>query len=100
MKYALLAIGVVSSTIVGAVAYDVYDDRRHSIEVLDGTPLLAEAYPLGYGEKQNRAIAMLDRSRPRVLRIRYGKDYMAIRVRTESGLEGWVIYGPSVEVME
>jgi len=99
MKYAILSIGLLAALIAGGAGYDIYDDGAPSIEVLAATPLLAEAHPQNYGETQNDVVATLaEGARPTVLRIRYGKDYMAIRVRTDSNVEGWVIFGPTIRV--
>ncbi len=99
MKYVLLSVAVFAAVIAGVIGYDIYSDRSYSVEILAPTPLLAEAHPQNYGETQNRVLATLaPGSRIIVLRIRYGKDFMAIRVRTDSDLDGWIIFGPTIEI--
>jgi hypothetical protein len=99
MKYALLSAALLATAIAGLTAHDIHNDRSHSVEVLAPTVLVAEARPQNYGETHNRVLTTLaPGSQITVLRIRYEKDFMAIRIRTDSDLKGWVIFGPTIEV--
>ncbi len=51
----------------------------------------------GRGEPTAVAVA---RGRLPVLRVRYGKDFMALRVRNHDGVYGWIDVGRSLSVSQ
>lgn len=77
---------------------DIITDRSYKVAVVKAAPLYSLP-PYEY-PKANPLIATLQAGQPiRVLRMRYGKDFQAFRVETESGIEGWVIGGEGVQVV-
>jgi hypothetical protein len=86
--FALLA----TTSVVGSWLWiqDVISDRRTSIEIVRRVPLFADLpdSPRPVSAQQGT----LEPGQPvRVLRIRYGKDYRAIRVETSRGQTGWLL---------
>jgi len=83
---------ILAFVVVGFVVRDVLADRKLQIRVISNTPLLAERPVSLQSESSIRVIGTL---RPgdsvRVLRVRYAKELMAIRVESKQGL-GWIVY--------
>jgi hypothetical protein len=81
-----LAVIVVA---VGWFLWDIVKDRNKTINILKVIPLYKEWEPLNGQEVVSSAEPG---EKLKVLRIRYGKDYMAIKVGKENGLIGWAFY--------
>lgn len=91
-----LPLGVATAMVVA----DVGGDRAHTVQILAPVPLLEVSRPLGYPNSPNRVIETLQPGAAvKVLRISYGKDYMAVRVQSETGATGSVISGPGIRVL-
>lgn len=93
--FALLFIVFMGAVIWGG---DVLGDRQYQANVIGAAPLYSlppHEYP-----SANPLISTL---RPgenlRVLRVRYGKDFEALKVETEGGHVGWVIGGEGIKVV-
>jgi hypothetical protein len=70
------------------VAFDIYKDRQHKIKIIGWTDLQTKPSTSDY-----EIIKKLPpNSQVKVLRIIYGKDYMAIKVETADGQKGWIIF--------
>ena len=80
--------------IVGALAYDTYRDRQHTVIIAEGVRVFENGNSRGYDRKDVVSILKRD-EHVRVLRIWYGKDYEAIRIELSDGRTGYLISGES-----
>ena len=97
-KRLAISVAVVAAAVAGLWAADVAVDRRYVVAVVGPEPLLALP-PHEYPEV-NPALRTLSPGEPiRVLRVRYGKDFEAMKVETGTGQVGWVLGGGGVQVL-
>jgi hypothetical protein len=86
--------------ILGTVVWvgDVLGDRQYRADVIGTAPLYSlppHKYP-----GSNPLISTLRRGEQlRALRVRYSKDFEALKVETEGGHVGWVIGGEGIKVV-
>jgi hypothetical protein len=90
MKWGALVIGVITLIILGLWVLDIASDRSNKLEVLEPITLLKEA-PQDYPEKNSEVGMILPGETLEVLRMGYGKDFRAWRVKGSKGQEGWFI---------
>ena len=96
-KVAAIVI-VVSAIAATLLVIDVLGDRKYKVAVEGPSPLYALP-PYEY-PKSNPVLFTLPVGAPlRVLRVRYGKDFQALRVETLEGQAGWVVNGDGVKVL-
>jgi hypothetical protein len=69
---------------------DVTSDRKYSLEVLTPITLLRDA-PQDYPKTNIEVEQILPGEKVDVLRMGYGKDFRAWRVKGSKGQEGWFI---------
>src|SRR5687767_7927933 len=75
---------------------DIWSDRQVQISILKPVALFSDHDIAAYGS-EDQAIATVEQgTKVKVLKIIYGKDYMAFRIRTELGQEGWILYRSDV----
>lgn len=99
MKKVIIVIALVVIIVVSAVEYDTYRDRQHRVQIVGVAKLLKEPCPLQYPEQKNVVVRLLGREDSvKVLRINYGKDFMAIKVSTPDGTLGYLIHDESIQV--
>jgi len=95
-----ILIAVVALPIVGITAYvgyDILQDRQHIVVTEEPVPAYADWQP--YPTKEMKPLFMLPaKTDTKVRRIRYGKDYMAIKVQSEKGQMGWIFYGKTIKI--
>jgi len=90
---ATLALVLAAAAVVVGLVADTQNDQKSKVRITNDTELLAHPRPR---HESNQVVGRLARDQAvRVRRIRYGKDFMAVKVRTESGTEGWLIFGES-----
>ena len=93
----IIAVAVIVIAVGALWGGDILLDRAYRISIVESAPLYSlppHQYP-----KTNPVLATLAPGTPvQVLRLRYGKDFQAFRVKTNTGLVGWVIGGSSVKV--
>lgn len=94
MKMMIKKLTIASTILIILIAaiwiYDVVSDRKREIAVLKPMALLEKApqdYPVSNRESGN----ILAGEHVMVLRIGYGKDFRAWKVRGSVGQEGWFI---------
>lgn len=88
-----VAVLIVTGAILAAVVADIRNDQKTRLRITGETQLLAHPRPQNQG---NQVVGRVARDEAvQVRRIRYGKDFMAIKVRTTHGDEGWLILGES-----
>ena len=86
--------GVLVLAVMGAVAYDTHLDRQHTVTFAGPVRVFVDDFPHDY--ERTDVIATLDRNdHATVLRIWYGKDYQAIKIRLADGRTGYLISGES-----
>ena len=94
MKKMIKKLTIVSIVLIILVAalwiYDVVSDREHEISVLKPMTLLEKA-PQDYPVSNRESGKILVGEHVIVLRVGYGKDFRAWKVRGSVGQEGWFI---------
>ncbi len=89
--FAVALIGVV----VGSVFYDRHEDRLYRISIKGDTPVMLQPYS-GGAVDGNQIIEVLHPGDVvKVLDLRYGKGYLAFKVRLVDGKQGYLISGSS-----
>lgn len=90
MKKFIMIFLLLGACLLSYYFYDVYKDRSKAIKILKQTNLhaswdnlLSDTTSIGKVEP-NEIIT--------VFRIRYGKEYMAIKVEKKDGTIGWLLY--------
>lgn len=87
---------MIGSSLLAWLAWDIHLDRSKEVRILKTTALYESWESLG---GQESASTVEPGENLKIERIRYGKDYMAIKVAKDNGLSGWLIYSSdSVEV--
>ena len=94
-KVWIILISVVAILLImigGLVGYDIYKDRQNIVVTEESVPAYADWEP--YPTKLQKPVFTLPpQAILNVKRIRYGKDYMAVRVETQEGQSGWIFSG-------
>lgn len=96
LKFILSAIvvTVVCAGILGLCvwSWDVYSDRRHTVEVVKPTPFF-DPDPSDQCDGAISAGTLQPNPGLKVLRIRYRKECMVVEVRTASGKRVYLVSG-------
>ncbi len=79
-----------AATLVALLLYDLISDRRNELEVMKPIMLL-EKPPQDYPKENGKIGKIQIGEKIKVLRIAYGKDFRAWKVRNSIGQEGWFI---------
>ncbi|MNL29805.1 hypothetical protein D3C87_1515040 [compost metagenome] len=88
-KYLCVGVLLICSGILGLFAWDIWEDRSQSVSIIQQTALYDD---WEFGDRQ-KSIGKVERGENlKVLRIRYGKDFMAIKVERNDGSVGWIIW--------
>lgn len=90
MIWVVLPIIVVAALVLGLWWNDVASDRNYKLEVLAPITLLKDA-PQNYPKTNTEVGQVLPGETVEVLRMGYGKDFRAWRVKGSKGQEGWFI---------
>ncbi|WP_413942740.1 hypothetical protein [Bdellovibrio sp. HCB-162] len=91
----ILAV-VILGVSLASYLWDVKQDRSKTIKILKTTPLYGEWEPIN-----GNAIGNVEPGETlKVLRIRYAKDHMAVKVERSNGSTGWLILDSSVEISQ
>jgi len=95
MKIWAILILVLALAVIGTAAcigYDIFRDRQHTVLTDGSVPAYTDWQP--YPTKEMKPIFMLPpKTSSKVKRIRYGKDYMAIKVESQNSQVGWIFSG-------
>ena len=89
LKKNLIGLLVIVVLVAGPIAFDMYKDRQNSIVIKGPVSVYDNWEPYPKDQKEKFILTVGDAVT--VKRIRYGKDYMAIRVETHDGKSGWVV---------
>ena len=72
-------------------AYDIISDQMHKLTIIGKTYVYKYETPYFYHNANNPIITVINRhDKVRVMRIIYEKDCMAIKVKLENHIQGWV----------
>lgn len=77
----------------------MYRDRQHKIIVKELVPVYTDWEPYPFKDQKPEFI-LTKQDTVKVKRIRYGKDYMAVRIETRDGKSGWVLPDENCLVVE
>lgn len=94
------AFALLFVVLMGAVMWggDVLGDRQYRADVIGPAPLYSLP-PHEYPASNPLVSTLRPGEHLRVLRVRYGKDFEALKVETEDGHVGWVIGGEGINVV-
>jgi hypothetical protein len=96
LKYivsALVLVFVVAGVITLCVwSWDVYSDRRHTVEVFEPTPFF-DPDPRDQCDRAISAGTLQPNRGLKVMRIKYRKECMVVEVRTASGRAVYLVAG-------
>lgn len=90
IKIIIIIFSMLASLIVALWISDVISDRRIEIEILKPISLLEKA-PQSYPKENKETGKIQIGEKIKVLRMGYGKDFRAWKVRGSMGQEGWFI---------
>ena len=96
-KIGIVVGALVALTVSLLVAVDVVGDRGTKVSITGNVPVYPEwdadpRYQSAVGE-------VGPSTSTKVLRVRYGKDFQAIKLRTDAGQTGWVFGGANVRLV-
>jgi hypothetical protein len=91
----LFVLGLI---LVGCFVFDVQRDKKKSVRIVKPLPVFNN---WKRSKDQQKISDVSPGENLKVARIRYGKDYMAIKVEREDRSNGWLIYQRgSIELVE
>lgn len=94
MKKLITLLVMLTVAILGWYLWDLNADRSKTIKILKPTSLREE-----WESVSSHAIGNVEPGEKlKVLRIRYAKDHMAVKVERADGSTGWIIPDDSVEM--
>ena len=79
--------------VFGPQAFDAYRDRQHRLVADKPLTVYRTAEPPWVDHRNLQIAIAAERDTLPVTRIRYGKDYMVVRVRLPDGQQGYVFSG-------
>ena len=89
MTKAILLLVVIVLIPISFWGIDVLNDRKAKVEIVNEV----EAYEnWDLHSSGNALFKIAPGEKVKVLRVRYGKDFMSAKVRNNLGNEGWVYY--------
>jgi hypothetical protein len=90
IKKRIIVCSLFVAILVALWLRDIISDRRHELEIMKPITLLGKA-PQD-NPKENKEVGKIQmREKANVLRMGYGKDFRAWKVRGSMGQEGWFI---------
>ncbi|MEA3491968.1 MAG: hypothetical protein U9R27_08735 [Campylobacterota bacterium] len=97
MKKVIIAISLTAILIFCLVWLDIQNDKEN-ILIVKKTSYAFDDWECGYRCTQTK-FKVFEDERYNVERIRYGKDFMAIQIKSKNDILGWVILDESYEVI-
>ena len=94
----LAVTGLLGLTGSGLWRADIWHDRQVTVSILKPVALFPDRSIAAYGSEDQAIATIQPGVEVKVLRIIYGKDYMAFRVRSALDQEGWILYGENIQV--
>ena len=77
---------------------DVNNDQKHKIEIEQSIGLYNSPEEAAYSGSPIDTVEKNEKVK--VKRIKYGKDYMAVKIEKSNGSVGWVVVGNGVKVLK
>ncbi|BAF71435.1 hypothetical protein [Sulfurovum sp. NBC37-1] len=96
MKILLSSIIIVFILTYGVVWFDTQQDRENILRVKKDS-IAFEDWKCGY-LCNTPIFKVYDGEKYNVLRIRYGKGFMAFKIKSKNGLTGWTILDGQYEI--
>ncbi|MFO6423574.1 hypothetical protein [Motilimonas sp. KMU-193] len=98
MKLSIGVIFIGLLFVVGIWLLDIANDRGKEVKILESVEAFND-WECGYQNQSgcNVVFEVNPNSTFKVKRIRYGKDFMAVKI-SQDGSSGWVLSGKSVHV--
>ena len=88
----IIAVALPILGVLSFIGYDIIQDRQNYLFTEGAVPAYTDWTP--YPSKETKPKFVIPpKSSPKVKRIRYGKDYMAVKVETKDGKVGWIFCG-------
>lgn len=97
MKKVIIAIGLTAILIFGLIWLDIQNDKEN-ILIVTKTSQAFDDWECGYKCTEMK-FQVFENERYNVERIRYGKDFMAIQVKSKNDIFGWVILDGNYKVV-
>ena len=99
MLRGILALLVAGCAMAAPFALDIYRDRQHRMVIRGPVTVYHSATPQWLDPGNAVVATVSENNAVRVRRIRYEKDYVAVRVQLDRGLEGHVFAGDDFELV-
>ena len=99
MKLSIGVVFIITLVILGVWQADIANDKEKKVKITK--PVLAyDNWECGYQNQPNCKVVfeVVTESEYDVQRIRYGKDFMAIKIM-QKGLRGWVFSDKEVQIV-
>jgi len=90
MKKTIISFSIIAAIVAALWIQDIIVDRRIELEIRSQITLL-EKPPQSYPNENSNVGIIQTGEKVKVLRMGYGKDFRAWKVRGTSGQEGWFI---------
>ncbi len=90
IKKIIIVLSLFVAILVALLLYGLISDRRNELEVMKPITLLEKA-PQDYPKKNKKVGEIQIGEKIKVLRMGYGKDFRAWKVRNSMGEEGWFV---------
>ncbi len=98
LSLVMITIILLVSILLGVYFWDIHRDKKKILNIVKPIPIFDDWKK---SEKQNKIAEIHPGEKVKVSRIRYGKNYMAIKVLREDLTKGWLIYQKgSVEILD
>ena len=97
----VLVLPLLLGVVVGLlILSDVYRDRSLRATITKEVPMYAE-WDVVAAPTSSRTVGKIGPTGGQpVLRVRFGKDFMAVQVRNAAGKDGWILGGDDVRVAQ
>jgi len=95
----LVALVIIAFAVAAPFALDVINDRQDRVVVTDILEVYATSEPPGRDHSHLVVASVTPAETLKVLRLRYGKDYMVIRVKLPNGQQGYIFYGDHFRII-
>ena len=90
----MIFLAVITVVSLGWYLWDLKEDHSKTIKILKSTPLREDWESMNSSSTGN----VEPGEKLKVLRVRYAKDHMAVKVERADGSSGWIIPDESVEM--
>ncbi len=89
---------IITTIIYRAILSDVRQDKKN-ILIVKKDSVVFDNWECGY-ECNTSKFKVFKGEKYTVLRIRYGKDFMALKIESKNGISGWAILDEKFEITD